>query len=157
MVFSKKPFVFICPLLTIGILLFDELTNNWLITLLGLIGSMVFYGVFSIKKFKRLEKIKIVCLSISIVFLGGFIISNSRKESFPIGKESSLIIHVDESASSDKEWRKSICSIESIFTKDSIIKHREKVLLFFNKVMAPATLPPNPISKCFYDDTYKKD
>lgn len=132
MMFSKKPFVFILPLLVIGILLFDEMINSWLISLVGLSGSLLLYGLFSIKAFKRLEKIKVVCLSSAIVFLGGFIISTSRGESITIGKEASLIVHVDEIASSDKEWRKSICSIESIFTKDSIINHQEKVLLFFN-------------------------
>ena len=132
MMFSKKPFVFIFPLLAIGILLFDKLTNGELITLLGLTGSIVFYFIFSINKFKISEKIKIIFLSLALIFLGGFIISISRKESISIDKGSSLILHVDEIDSKDKEWRKSICTIETIFNNDSIISHQEKVLLFFN-------------------------
>lgn len=132
MMFSRKPFVFIFPLLAIGILLFDKLNNGLLITLLGLTGSLVLYVIFSINKFKRLEEIKIICLSVGLVFLGGFIISNSRKKNLSINKGSSVIIHVDEIASKYIEWRKSICTIETIFTNDSIIPHKEKVLLFFN-------------------------
>lgn len=130
--FSKAPFLWILPLLIVGILLFDRIDNSVLILMVSLLVSLIAYFVISNFGFLNVEKVRNGFLFVSIIFLGGLIISQVRLEVKSIPKDSSVIISVDEIASKDKNWRKAICKIESILLKDSIVPHFENVLLFFN-------------------------
>lgn len=97
-----------------------------------LVGAFVSYIFLWQTKSGRFITFQVALLFLCLILLGGVLISGHRAQTHLINKGQSILISVDEIASKDKEWRKSICSIESIFTKDSIIPHQEKVLLFFN-------------------------
>lgn len=130
--FSRAPFVLILPPLMVGILLFDKVENSFIITLISLISSLILYLVISFKDFFHNEKLKISLLFVAIITLGGVIVSLERTHTIPIRKDASVIVNVTEIASSDKDWRKSICKIESVLLNDSITRYSENILLFFN-------------------------
>jgi len=131
--FSRAPFIFILAPFIAGILLFDKLNDSYKISIILLLTSLIFYTLLSFKeKYGLFEKIKVVFLFSAIISLGGLIVSSERTENIVIQKDASVIVSIDEIASKERDWRKSICTIESILFKDSIIQHTEKVVLFFN-------------------------
>lgn len=132
MKFSKTPFAYITPLFILGVLLFDKLPNAFMVSSFVFVGTFVGYIFLWQSKIRRFTIYQIALLFVCLISLGGIVISGYRAQTYSINKGESVLISVDEIASKGKEWRKSICTIESIFTKDSIISHREKVLLFFN-------------------------
>lgn len=91
----------------------------------------IFVALFKVKS-EFLKKLRVGLLFVSILFTGGALISLNRTESKSISKGTSALLSVDEIASTDKDWRKSICSVNSLITNDSVVNHDEKILLFFN-------------------------
>lgn len=132
MIFSKVPFLFLLPSLLIGILILGKVDDNFLISILILLFSLLSYLLLSLKDSFLTERIKVFLIFTSVFATGGLLISGERSKVIPVVGESSFIVSVNEISSSGNDWRKSICTIESIFQKDTVIKHSEKVVLFFN-------------------------
>lgn len=71
-------------------------------------------------------------LFFTIFAMGGVVISGQRTVPKQINKGASVLLSINEIVNPNKEWRKSICTVNSILTEKSTIKHDEKVVLFFN-------------------------
>ena len=100
--------------------------------LICLFSALSIYISISKVKSEYLKKLRVGLLFFAVFLTGGALISLNRSESKIITKGTSVLLSVDEIASSDKDWRKSICSVNSVLTKDSVVNHDEKILLFFN-------------------------
>lgn len=132
MKFSKVPFVYITSFFILGIVLFDNINNAVYGTSIGLIVALFLYLTLSQLKYLWFEKIKIALLFCAITAIGGILIAENRTSTKTIDKGTSILLSVDEINSTDKEWRKSICTVNSFLTSDSLIQHHEKIVLFFN-------------------------
>lgn len=100
--------------------------------LICLFFALSIYISISKVKSELLKKFRVGLLFAAVFFTGGALISLNRTESKSISKGTSVLLSVDEIASTDKDWRKSICSVNSLLTNDSVVNHDEKILLFFN-------------------------
>ena len=116
----------------LGIIFIDKTTSGFEIALTGVLVSLLLNISLSKLKNEFFKNCRVGFLFTAIFFTGGAIISLVRTESKSIKKGTSVLVSVDEIASKDKEWRKAICTVNSILTKDSVVNHKESVLLFFN-------------------------
>ncbi len=132
MTFQKVPFVYITSFFLLGIVFIDNTVYGSENALISLFMALSIYILLSKVKNEFLKKIRVGLLFLAILFTGGSLISFNRTESKSITKGTSVLLSVDEIASEDKDWRKAICTVNSLVTKDSVVNHVEKILLFFN-------------------------
>jgi len=130
--FQKVPFVYITSFFLLGIVFIDNTVYGSENALISLFMALSIYILLSKVKNEFLKKIRVGLLFLAILFTGGSLISFNRTESKSITKGTSVLLSVDEIASEDKDWRKAICTVNSLVTKDSVVNHVEKILLFFN-------------------------
>jgi len=130
--FQKVPFVYITSFFLLGIVFIDNTVYGSENALISLFMALSIYILLSKVKNEFLKKIRVGLLFLAILFTGGSLISFNRTESKSITKGTSVLLSVDEIASEDKDWRKAICTVNSLVTKDSVVNLVEKILLFFN-------------------------
>lgn len=129
LLFARRPFLFIAPLLIFGILLFES-TRVPNVPWIALLVCLVFYLLLPNKR------IRVVLLSIAFVALGACATELSRgDEIFPHDEKILAIVHVDEIATTKGDWRKAVVSVREIVKDGQVNKTSEQMLVLFN---APA-------------------
>jgi len=130
--FSKAPFVFITGLFISGILFWDSLSLSFESALTTLFVALLIYLALSEVNYTTILKSRIVFLFIAIISTGGVVVALNRTTSKTITEGTSVLLSVEEIALTDKDWRKSICRVNSLLIDNSVEQHDEKILLFFN-------------------------
>ncbi|MEJ6617542.1 MAG: ComEC/Rec2 family competence protein [Crocinitomicaceae bacterium] len=116
----------------------DNVNSSFDIALVLMVLAMSIFLIFSASKVDFIQRFRSSLLFIALIALGGMLISEHRTNPKLINKGVSVLLSLDEIASIDKDWRKSICTINSVLTNDSVIEHDEQVVLFFNSTQLQA-------------------
>lgn len=127
--FARRPFLFIAPLVCFGILLAENYRMP-IVPCVMLVGCLILYLFVPIKGMRE------VLLVIACVALGACAAQFSRGEQEDIKDEKILaIVHVDEITASKSDWRKAVVSVRELVKEGEVDKSTEQMLVLFN---APA-------------------
>ena len=114
-----------------GIIGFDYEPKAMLYSFILLISGVLGYISLSFHTGMRSEKFKLLALFLGLVAIGGLSISFTRHDSYPIDKNSSVIVEIKEINQPNESWRKAICTATSSVNEDTLMHLDEKMLVFF--------------------------
>lgn len=87
-----------------------------------------------LERTEKMDKLKHLFFTPILIFLGVLLMSMNQQSSDHVNfnDTSTLLVDVDEIASTNKVWRKTICSVRQVINSSSVEQSNEQILLFIN-------------------------
>ncbi len=135
--FYAKPFVYITPLLALGILLGDvfEVENGLTWLLMAVCLAIVIRVILR----KSIDYLLPFIAVLGFFYLGAITVDFARFDDRAIGNgdqneyaNSTMLLNVLEVNDSESLWQRLVCESIAIVGEDSYVSHREKVLVYTN-------------------------
>lgn len=132
MKFYKIPFVYITILIILGLEFQAQMKLDTALILVVL--GFLFSVNLILERTEKMDKLKHLFFTPILIFLGVLLMSMNQQSSDHVNfnDTSTLLVDVDEIASTNKVWRKTICSVRQVINSSSVEQSNEQILLFIN-------------------------